>query len=377
MLLPVLLESSIDFTTKDSDNKKGVTLAGTPQKKRSMTGKDTKYLQFPLLYMREFFTAPDDAIDKIIPIGIYKFALSIKDFTADQVARQTIYEYNVGTLPEEISGYLHEAGLIRDTDYRGFGSGTYDPETQLPDLITMFENDPGFLKRCEMFYRIHQAIRFYGGDAKTSYILTEGERLLQQVPAGEPWPMVPVDSITGVLDDDISGFDLHLLAAYVGIRSIIGVRSYARTNDKMVVARMFGYINHKAMQADTLTPDVKELVNKYSTRYWIEKILLRMQTKFGLLKYSYHGLHGYYVGVASKITLQSLAEADTAKKEKVIARKLKEANKAARSASIQHLNKEHHLNKVTANNNCETNEIQHTLQHTLQHLNKYINKGIL
>lgn len=62
-----------------------------------MKKEDEKYLQFPLLLIREMFINKEDAINKIIKYGIYNYSTKFH-YQKSEVAKQLIYDNYRGNL---------------------------------------------------------------------------------------------------------------------------------------------------------------------------------------------------------------------------------------------------------------------------------------
>ena len=142
-----------------------------------------------------------------------------------------------------------------------------------------------------------------------------------------------------------SEFDIALLLAYMAIRSILGKKQYVKTNTKHITARMFGYSSHKAIP-DELTPAIKELIQKYSSRHHMSKLLMQLKLNWHVVIYS-RNTRGLYVGIG--VSLDTLAMAGEKRKQKFKIELLKKAEKEAQQKALhflkQHLNKGGQLNK--------------------------------
>ena len=85
--------------------------------------------------------------------------------------------------------------------------------------------------------------------------------------------------------NDLIEFDAACFLAFLAIRSILGKKPYCKTNKGLIVARMFGYTSTKNIKDVT-----KEhpLMQKYSTRYHLEKIINELEFSWNLKTFANH-----------------------------------------------------------------------------------------
>lgn len=88
--------------------------------------------------------------------------------------------------------------------------------------------------------------------------------------------------------DDKNEYQIALLAAHQSIKSILGKKTAIKTNKQMILARMFGYASPKEASEPC------ELMQKYSQRYWMDKILTELELNWNLKTFSNH-LRGMYL----------------------------------------------------------------------------------
>jgi hypothetical protein len=107
---------------------------------------------------------------------------------------------------------------------------------------------------------------------------------------------------------------------------------------------MFGYASHKHLPKK-FSPAIKELINKYSFRYHIDKVLTELELNWNVLTYS-NNIRGMYVAMKDKISLDALVLAAETKKKKSQIEKLKAAKNEAKKKALQQLNKGQHLKEA-------------------------------
>jgi hypothetical protein len=342
--------------------------------------KCTKYLQFPLYLMQNFFTDPIGTINKIIDAGVFYMSnkipimppktfekifgpgkenepikISGKNFTRKELsdntkaATQVLYDYYrhkdrlTPYLEDELDRHSKSGALCLDEDYCGFGGKddpSFSPIEESNDLSGIMLTDDKLKRSVLEYYRVHSVLRILGIETNTGRSVMTGWEILQATPPGEPWPMVNVDILFDYLNNNKTQFDHAQLAAYLAIRSVIGKRSRAKTNEDMILARMLGYKTFQHLRDAELDPASNAIREKYCTRWWMNKVLGRLQTDWRILIHSFKGSHGLYVGIESKISMDSFILAvETGRHTRKLAA-LKQQKDAAREKALQHFNKE-------------------------------------
>ena len=154
--------------------------------------------------------------------------------------------------------------------------------------------------------------------------LENGKNLLQQH-IKSPNASINISIIWDFYNNKKGEFDIACFCAFCAIKSILGNKNFVKTNKKLILLRMFG----ENIQKNEV------LFNKYSARYHIDKILIKLQEDWGLKLYSDHS-RGFYLSF--KNSLKSLAEISLFKKEKIKKKILVERKKKATEAALVKLN---------------------------------------
>jgi len=309
--------------------------------------------------------------------GIVKYSQRL-EATPEEAARQVLYDYyrQRDKLTTGLHNYLSECFnnniLLFDEDFGGFTSLGFEPP-DLDVLVKLFTENHTLFTEAAEYVNVHKSMSFLGITGPTGEILKHGKALLDKTPNGQPWPMVSIDLIFEFLKTTKPTFDMAQFAAYVGIGSILGVKPYVRSNKQHILARMFGYPTHGQIP-EKMNPVVKDLLAKYSTRYWMDKLLIHLELSSWGLKFYSHQMRGIMIG-NGKISLEGLIYAAETKKQTAKIRELKNQKREAREKVLQQLNKEKQVNKKDQPNFKEssTNNNPGTALTTarLQQLNKY------
>lgn len=305
---------------------------------------DFKYLQFPLCMLRNLFADKEKTINDIINYGIYRFARK-QDYDLFEVARQMMYCFyrKQGDLTNDlrrmIQRYIDSENIQIDDDYNGFSGSEFNPETEIGNIMELFNTDNNFMEKAIEFYQIRQACSrdLLNITCNIDACLRRGKEIERTIPEGEPYPSINKDRFFDFRDHEKTEFDLMQFACYIAIRSILGEKPYCRTNKEMILCRAFGYKSNKHLPT-TMNPVIKELFVKYKKRYHIDRILQSLELNWNILIYS-HNIRGLYIGLSKKITLESMiVQAETKKKKKQIDA-LKKRKDEAREKALQQLNK--------------------------------------
>lgn len=105
---------------------------------------------------------------------------------------------------------------------------------------------------------------------------------------------VPMTGIrTSIIFDyyknDKTEFQIAVFCAFCAVRSILGKKTYCKTNKEHIHARMFGFNT-----IGQLPNSLNSIQAKYDKRYHIDKVLEELQLNWGLKAYSEHN-RGFYL----------------------------------------------------------------------------------
>ncbi len=301
---------------------------------------DERYLQFPLCLIRDFFTDKERAINDIITYGIYCYSKKV-NYSLEEVSRQVMYGYYRGGLTHELKRvlerYIVDAQIEIDEDYNGFNGKTFNPETEIEQILHLFEADSNFKALAIEYFQIKEAFEFLEFNRNFDNCLKKGKQIEKQIPLGNPFPMINKELLLNFRKNDKTEFEIAQFLAYISIRSILGTKSYCRTNKAMIVSRMFGYASKNHLP-NKMNPRLQNLYEKYSNRYHIDKVIQNLELNWNIITYS-NNIRGLYVANGNKISIDDLVLIAEKKKKQNRVKALKAEKNQAREKALQQLNK--------------------------------------
>jgi hypothetical protein len=175
--------------------------------------------------------------------------------------------------------------------------------------------------------RMKASGHFFGityGNPKRYY--KDGECLFDSLSPNSPMVGINKDVCFDYYKKDKTLDQIAVLLAFLAIKSIVGSKSYYKTNRDQIEVRMAGFASIKNID------DVPEQVKQFTTRRKFDKIKFELQTNWKVNFYSYY-TRGFYVSIDKKFTLDQLVfEAEKnrkSNKEKELKIKQKEAREKA------------------------------------------------
>ncbi len=306
--------------------------------------RDDRYFQFPLFLLRDLMTDKKSTLNDIIKYGLYSYSETIQTNMID-VITQLMYCYYrhrndlTGNLQKSMQLYIGNGKLCLDEDYCGFDSNNFYPENEINQLTEIFKNDIDFQNEAIEFIKIRKSYSYFGVDGDYEKCIIVGKEIQSEIPKGEPMPMVNKNQLFEFRDNDKTEFELMQFAVNIAIRSIIGERSYSKTNKQLILCRAFGYNTIKH-----LPESMPEVYRKYSNRYHIDKVLQRLEVDNWNLIFYGRNIRGIYIGIKKRISLEKLIEVAEKKKYKTRIEELKATKKATLQKVLNDIQKqkEHH-----------------------------------
>lgn len=122
-------------------------------------------------------------------------------------------------------------------------------------------------------------------------------------------------------------FQIMVLCAFCAVRSILGKKRFCKTNNALIIERMFGYC--KTNPKPTYTTAI---FKKYSKRHHIDKVMKELELSWGLKNYSNH-IRGFYLSF--KASLPELARHCEQQKKKTKLNQLKVAKQKAKQEALK------------------------------------------
>lgn len=282
--------------------------------------KELTYIQFPLFLMRDIYVDRKKALNSILCVGLYNHSLKIEP-NLNSVAKQLMYCYYrkkkdlSSELINSIDSCVENGMLILDEEYCGFNDLEFNPSNEIVQLLNIFEEDSYFESIAVDFYTIRETLRLFNIDGDYLSVLETGKKIYDSMQPKEPMPMININQLLEFRDEDKGEVDLMTFTFNIGIRSIIGSKSYVKTNKDHILCRAFGYSSVKDIPAEK-----RQLFVKYEIRHHRDKILNLLKIgNWNLLFYSTK-MRGMYIAFKDKIELKELIS---------IAEKQKPKNKLA------------------------------------------------
>lgn len=309
-----------------------------------------KFLQAPIYLWREFFIKPDVVMDKIMDIGIYKFAQNnYSDYKANRenIAKQLLYGYyrdkNIDSnIYNKITDLSDSGAICTDEKIGGFVNGSFNPEPEfeLSGIINAIDNDEDLRD----YAIIYHGVKLACGNENLNIALhdidltiTRAKKILSNTPAGDPWIMVNIERAWDFLKHKKQDFELAQFAAHIAIKSIVGTKPYCKTNKQLILSRMFGYASAKHVPAK-LPKDIQLLYDKYSKRWWMDKVLQMVELNWGVKIYNRPHIKGFYVSTSKNIDMNNLAEMAEKQALKNRIAELKRTKNEARKKALDKIN---------------------------------------
>lgn len=149
------------------------------------------------------------------------------------------------------------------------------------------------------------------GFTLTPYTLDYGKKLFEMYGKNHPMVSVNVEILFDFAKNPKTEFEILVFLAYCGIKSIIGKKQYTKTNNGLLLARMFGYNEEKYLdRSNPIFQRYFSTENKIEYRL-TEKIIKKELVLNWNLKY-FGGkkdvitFRGFYVSFSKKVLLSEL-----------------------------------------------------------------------
>ena len=159
-----------------------------------------------------------------------------------------------------------------------------------------------------------KALEYYGVTVENKAESRKNGRGLMNntYPGSSPMTGMSVHMYFDFYENDKSEFEIVCLLAFLSLKSIVGNKRYAKTNNLFLLSRMDG--NTKAVKSpEDLSPEIRE----YNTHYRMRKIKDTLDNNWGLKTYSNH-MRGFYFSFEispADLVYEALIRTDRIKKE--------------------------------------------------------------
>ncbi|ALR31246.1 hypothetical protein ATE47_12265 [Chryseobacterium sp. IHB B 17019] len=159
--------------------------------------------------------------------------------------------------------------------------------------------------------------------ANVDYALSRGKQLHSKYRNSKVYTGLNTDIFWDFYKNDKTDYIWECLFTFLALKSIIGKKQYAKTNNQMMFTRMAGKEKVK---------DYLALKGFDFTRYHLDKIKTELQINWGLKYYSRY-TKGFYVGF--DIDLKELVFEAEKRKESMKINLLKESKKSALNIALE------------------------------------------
>ena len=268
---------------------------------------EARYIQFPISLMRNLTEKPKQTLEQILHFGIYHYSTRV-NYKPEALPTQFIYWTYRKQLPRNLSqmkANINWEYLGQDDDYNGFTGDNFNPcEEELEEVKHALERDELLLSESTEFYRFQLALRCLNLSAPP-FALENGREMVKNQVKGEPMPMVNTSLLMDFYKKDKDSFQVEQLAAYIGLKSILGKTPYCKTNKNLIRARMFGYSRFK-----DVPEEVRQSTSfkKYEIRYQIDKLLNYLRDDWYVKTYS-KNMRGMMIAVGDNVSYETIVNA--------------------------------------------------------------------
>lgn len=271
-----------------------------------------KYFRVPVNLLQGLAESKKETLLNCTYYGVYSLTQTKKVTEKEEriFIEQFIYSYYndphslTMELSEKMEQHIDEGMFHPDDDHKGFAAGKgrkLNVDSEVNELERIFEDDQEFKQMVVMFGKARDAFNFYKMKKGFKDIFEWGEEMEKQIPPKSPMVMIPQKKLKEFFAEEKTELEIMTFAIFLAIRSILGTKKYCRTTKEMILARAFGFRN-----MEELRENPPALFEKYSKRYWIDKLLAEVSgDTWGIHVYSTNeGLRGLYVGAGFHADLE-------------------------------------------------------------------------
>lgn len=188
---------------------------------------------------------------------------------------------------------------------------------RIEDLNEYDETDDQRFKRSADYY----SVNLVGGITQRR---KSGENLIEKYYSEKVLTGINIKVFWEYYKNDKSEFEWHCLFAYLGLKSIIGNKDFAKSNNMHLLARMSGFTTKEYLDSDSLS----------FNRYQFEKIKKNLQYYWHLNYYATY-TRGFYFSFDNKCNLNNLVLEAEKRKKKNKDDKLKKDKEQARQMALK------------------------------------------
>lgn len=190
---------------------------------------------------------------------------------------------------------------------------------KIEDLNEYFETDDQRFKRSAQYYSVNVG-------AEVAKKRKAGENLICEYKSEKVFSGINTKVFWQYYSNDKSDFEWNCLFAYLALKSIMGNKEYAKTNNIHLIARMSGFDSKESLDSDCL----------FFKRYQLDKIKNSLQHYWHVNYYATH-TRGFYFSFDKKFSLKELVFVAEKQKKKNKDDKLKKDKEEARQQALERL----------------------------------------
>lgn len=284
-----------------------------------------KYIRFPLYFIRDMLVDKDVGIRKMLLFG-YCLAADRLDVDVYNAYRQTVYCYYqyvkdpdsmraiIPTyIKEEIELLVDYGQFDYDPDHYGFGSdGVLNVEHEISQLMEHGRKEPKFHRMVLDYHRIRSTADLFGISISViDSVIAQYRKYSDESAKHTRWVSIKIGLLFEYMNQPKTEYQVLLLAAYMGVKAIIGNKPYARTTKSYILANMFGCMNETELQTLLIeNGTLAELHKKYSSRKMFEKLNKELQKSGFVPEWLPNGKSGTFVStkLGHKVFLREVAK---------------------------------------------------------------------
>ncbi len=280
------------------------------------------YIRFPLYLIRDILVDKDVGIRKMLLFGFSLVAerQDVDEYNAYRQVVYCFYQYSKANsedpdysrkpkdkraiLPTyiitQIGNLAYRCQFDVNEDYYGWdGSGSIDVDREIDQLMLYGKSDPKFHEMVLEFHRLRNTADLFTISINNmDATIAEYRKYCSEGAKHTRWVSVKIGLLFEFISQNKTEYQIMLLAAYMGVKAIIGNKPFARTTKSYILANMFGCMNEQELQTLLVEPGnetLAELYKKYSTRKMFEKINIDLQEKGFVPEWLPMGKAGTYV----------------------------------------------------------------------------------
>lgn len=162
----------------------------------------------------------------------------------------------------------------------------------------------------------------------------KGEMLFNSIPSGQPMVGINKDVCLDYYETKKTNDEIAVLMAFLALKSIIGFKKYAKTDNIFLLTRMGGYA--KKEDLPEILPESLGKYNHIGHRRKLDRIKKELQLKWNINIYSRYN-RGFYVSIDSRCSKKELIEIAEQEKEENKWKRLKAEEEELRKKVIEEI----------------------------------------